>query len=129
MNGIRVPNVFWLMKRDEFDVWSKSHKLEPSGHGPSPQLGTPYGQAIYIWLSPIGVPCNQPPYGTITAVDLNTHKVAWQVPAGTAERLCPFGMASHLPIPPGMPTYAGTMNTAGGPRRLSRLHDYCLHTH
>ncbi len=126
MNDIRIPNVFWLMQRDEFDVWSKSHKLEASGHGPSPQLGTPYGQAIYIWMSPIGVPCNQPPYGTITAVDLNTHKVAWQVPAGTAERLGPFGMASHLPMPAGMPTYAGTMTTAGGLVFFAGFQDYYI---
>jgi quinate dehydrogenase (quinone) len=126
MNDIRVPNVFWLMQRDQFDVWSKSHKLEASGHGPSPQLGTPYGQAIYIWLSPIGVPCNQPPYGTITAVDLNTHQVAWQVPAGTTERLGPFGMASHLPMPAGMPTYAGTMTTAGGLVFFAGFQDYYI---
>ena len=126
MNDIRIPNLFWLMKRDEFDVWSKSHKLEASGHGPSPQLGTPYGQAIYIWTSPIGVPCNQPPYGTITAVDLNTHKVAWQVPAGTAERLGPFGIASHLPMPAGMPTYAGTMTTAGGLVFFAGFQDYYI---
>jgi quinate dehydrogenase (quinone) len=126
MNDIRVPNVFWLMQREEFDVWSKSHKLEASGHGPSPQLGTPYGQAIYIWTSPIGVPCNQPPYGTITAVDLNTHKVAWQVPAGTTERLGPFGIASHLPMPAGMPTYAGTMTTAGGLVFFAGFQDYYM---
>jgi quinate dehydrogenase (quinone) len=126
MNDIRIPNVFWLMQRDEFDVWSKSHKLEPSGHGPSPQLGTPYGQAIYIWTSPIGVPCNQPPYGTITAVDLNTHKVVWQVPAGTTERLGPFGIASHLPMPAGMPTYAGTMTTAGNLVFFAGFQDYYI---
>src|SRR6201981_1185819 len=109
MNDIRVPNVFWLMKREDFNVWSKSHKLEPSGHGPAPQLGTPYRQAIYIWMSPIGVPCNQPPYGTITAVDLNTHKVAWQVPAGDTGRLRAPGGGAHLHKRAGMPTYAGTM--------------------
>jgi quinate dehydrogenase (quinone) len=126
MNDIRVPNIFWLMKRDEFDVWSKSHKLEASGHGPSPQLGTPYGEAIYIWMSPIGVPCNQPPYGTITAVDLNAHKVVWQLPAGTTERLGPFGIASHLPMPAGMPTYAGTMTTAGSLVFFAGFQDYYL---
>jgi quinate dehydrogenase (quinone) len=77
-------------------------------------------------MSPIGVPCNQPPYGTITAVDLNTHKVAWQVPAGTAERLGPFGMASHLPMPAGMPTYAGTMTTAGGLVFFAGFQDYYI---
>src|SRR6266446_4174466 len=25
--ALHAMNVFWLMKRDEFDVWSKSHKL------------------------------------------------------------------------------------------------------
>src|SRR5260370_33214911 len=77
-----------------------------------------------IWMAPIGVPCNQPPYGTITAVDLNTHKVAWQVPAGTTERLGPFGVGSHLPMPAGLPTYAGTMTTAGGLLVFSGVPDF-----
>ena len=126
MNDIRVPNIFWLMPRDEFNTWTKTHQIEVSGHGPSPQLKTPYGQAIYIWMSSLGVPCNQPPYGTVTAVDLNTHKVAWQVPAGTTEQLGPLGIASHLPMPMGMPTYAGTMTTAGGLVFFAGYQDYYI---
>jgi len=126
MNDIRVPNIFWLMPRREFDIWSRSHGSEPSGHGPSPQLGTPYGQAIYIWMSAFGIPCNQPPFGTITAVDLDTRKVLWQVPAGTAEKLGPFGLRSHLAMPIGMPTYAGTIVTGGGLVFFAGSQDYYI---
>src|SRR5258708_18984104 len=62
MNGIPIPNVFWLMQREEFDVSSKSHKLEASGHGTSSQLGTPFGQAIYSWTSPIRGSSQPPPH-------------------------------------------------------------------
>lgn len=67
-----------------------------------------------LWMSPLGVPCVQPPFGTITAVDLDTREVLWQRPAGTAEELGPLGINLHLPMPIGMPSYAGTMTTAGG---------------
>jgi quinate dehydrogenase (quinone) len=126
VNDIRIPAITWLMPRKEYDIWSIKHPPTPTGHGPSPQLGTPYGMAIYMWMSPIGAPCNQPPYGTITAIDLKTRRVAWQVPAGTAQQLGPFGVASHLPMPMGMPTYAGTMATAGGLVFFAGFQDYFI---
>ena len=79
-----------------------------------------------FWLSRLGIPCVTPPFGTITAVDLETRKVLWQTPAGTAERLGPFGVASHLRIPMGLPTYAGTMATAGGLVFFAGSQDYYL---
>lgn len=108
LNDIRIPSIYRLVSRDEYDDWTAS------GHGPSPQLGTPYGMTTQLWMSPLGVPCVQPPFGTITAVDLDTREVLWQRPAGTAEELGPLGINLHLPMPIGMPSYAGTMTTAGG---------------
>ncbi len=37
--------------------------------------------------SALGVPCNRPPFGTMSAIDLKTKKLVWQVPMGTAEQL------------------------------------------
>ncbi len=65
-------------------------------------------------LSFLQVPCLQPPGGTITAVDLATRKVAWQVPAGTAEYAGPLGWKSGLKIPMGNATLGGPVATAGG---------------
>lgn len=65
-------------------------------------------------LSFLMVPCLQPPGGTITAVDLATRKIAWQVPAGTAEYAGPLGLNSGLRIPMGNATLGGPVATAGG---------------
>ncbi|MET0274869.1 MAG: PQQ-binding-like beta-propeller repeat protein, partial [Phenylobacterium sp.] len=67
------------------------------------------------WMvSPIQVPCLQPPNGTLTAIDLATRKIAWQVPLGSAEESGPLGLASGLPIPLGTVGLGGPISTAGG---------------
>jgi quinate dehydrogenase (quinone) len=65
-------------------------------------------------LSPLAVPCLEPPGGTISAIDLATRKVVWQVPAGTAEYAGPLGLKSGLKIPMGNTTLGGPVSTAGG---------------
>ena len=77
-------------------------------------MGTPYGVGIFQWLSPLGVPCSQPPYGDVVAVDLRSRKLVWQTPAGTVAQSGPLGIRTHLPMPVGLPAYAGPMATAGG---------------
>jgi len=114
VNDVRVPNSYWLVPRSGYEEMLRHYPLGDAGHGPAPQLGTPYGIATEMWMSPLGVPCNQPPFGTVSAVDLVSRKLLWQVPAGTPEEVGPLGITSHLPMPVGMPTYAGTSTTAGG---------------
>ncbi|WP_262242431.1 membrane-bound PQQ-dependent dehydrogenase, glucose/quinate/shikimate family [Serratia liquefaciens] len=127
MNDVRIPSVFWLVPRDKFAEVSKHYPVKVvDGHGPSGMVGTPYGMITMMWMSPLEVPCNQPPYGTITAVDYKNKKIAWQIPAGTAEKMGPLGMTSHLPIPVGMPTYAGTMTTSGGLVFFAGFQDYYI---
>ncbi|MDN4056439.1 membrane-bound PQQ-dependent dehydrogenase, glucose/quinate/shikimate family [Massilia sp. YIM B02763] len=126
MNDIRVPMEVQLMTRSDFNQFIKGRAPQTDGHGPSPQLGTPYGVNLDLWMTKLGVPCSRPPFGTITAIDLNTHKIVWQVPAGTSEQLGPFGLKSHLKMPIGMPTYAGTSTTAGGLVFFAGSQDYYL---
>jgi len=113
-DDIRIPSVFRLMSPEEYATYAKSHPPDASGHGPAPQHGTPYGINTELWMSPLGVPCAQPPFGTVGAVDLRTRTIVWQVPAGTAEQLGPLGVPLGLPMPIGAPAYAGTSATAGG---------------
>lgn len=82
-----------------------------SHDGLSAQLGTPYGAAKSTFLSPLGIPCQRPPYGMLTAIDLATRKIAWQVPLGTVRDTGPLGIKMGLPIPVGMPTVGGPMAT------------------
>ncbi|MDN5509634.1 MAG: membrane-bound PQQ-dependent dehydrogenase, glucose/quinate/shikimate family, partial [Pseudomonas sp.] len=53
-----------------------------TGMGAVPLKGTPYAVNKNRFLSVAGIPCQAPPFGTLTAIDMKTQKVAWQVPVG-----------------------------------------------
>jgi quinoprotein glucose dehydrogenase len=61
-------------------------------------------------LSPLGVPCNAPPWGALAAIDLKAGKILWETTLGTSEELAPLGLA----LPTGTPTLGGSLVTAGG---------------
>lgn len=116
-NWNRVPMYARLMPRDEADAKGlKAADGRPgvSVGGTVPQEGTPYAAELSPFLSPLGAPCIAPPYGMVTAVDLNTHKVIWSRRSGTAEDSGVMGMRSHLPIPTGVPGLGGSIVTKGG---------------
>lgn len=114
MNDIRMPVMVQLRSHQEVAEIIKKTRGIGNRHGPAQQFGTPYGVTIYPMLSPLGIPCVDPPFGTITAVDLKTRKIAWQVPLGTPHDTGPLGLRTHLNMPIGMPTIGGTTATAGG---------------
>jgi quinate dehydrogenase (quinone) len=113
-NDIRVPSLLWLVKRSNEAASARKYPNVADGHGASPQIGLPYAEVTLFWQNLGGSPCVRPPFGTVDAIDMRTRKLLWQVPAGTSEKVGPFGIASHLPMPMGMPTYGGTLTTAGG---------------
>ena len=80
----------------------------------SAQAGTRYASSIHPFLSPLGMPCQKPPFGRLNAVDLSTGRMAWSRPLGNARRLGPMGMSSMLPITIGTMTTGGAISTAGG---------------
>ena len=67
---------------------------------------------------PSGLPLTKPPYGTITAIDLNKGEIAWQVPHGDGPRdhplleglkLPPLGASSHTFLSSGGPLVTKTL--------------------
>ena len=78
------------------------------------QTGTPYVATIEPFTSPLGMPCNQPPYAEIAAIDLNTRQMLWRQPLGTARDTGPFNVATGLPFTLGTPSLGGTMITRSG---------------
>jgi len=54
-------------------------------------------------------PCQQPPWGSLVAVDLNQGKILWNVTLGVVDEL----IAKGVP-PTGTPNLGGTIVTAGG---------------
>jgi quinoprotein glucose dehydrogenase len=87
----------------------------------SPQRG-PYGMMRELLVSPLGLPCNPPPWGVLTALDLGSNKILWQVPLGTTEELNPLGLARRM----GTPTFGGPLATAGGLVFIGAALDNCL---
>ena len=60
---------------------------------------------------PQGLPMFKPPYGRLTAIDLNAGEIAWQVPNGTGPRDHPA--IAHLDLPPlGQPGRASVLVTS-----------------
>lgn len=82
-------------------------------HGAA-MAGTPYGVQWGAFLSPLGIPCQRPPYGFLTAVDLRSHKILWQHVFGDASNSGPFGIALGLKLPLGAPNIGGSLVTRGG---------------
>lgn len=79
-----------------------------------PQMGTPYALGLKPFLSPLGVPCQQPPYGMIGGMSPDGAAVAWNRPFGTAQDSGPFGWSTHLPLSLGTPNLGGAAVTASG---------------
>jgi quinoprotein glucose dehydrogenase len=75
----------------------------------SPQTGTPYGMKRKVLLSPLGLPCNSPPWGIIAGVDLATGEIVWRSTLGTTEDLVPIPGVTL-----GTPNLGGPIITAGG---------------
>ncbi|MCK0196743.1 membrane-bound PQQ-dependent dehydrogenase, glucose/quinate/shikimate family [Ancylobacter sp. 6x-1] len=94
--------------------------------GVVPQLGTPFGAMRERFLSQLGIPCQEPPFGTLSAIDLKTKKLVWQVPVGTVQDTGPLGIKMGLPIPIGMPTLGPTLATQSGLVFIAGTQDFYL---
>jgi quinate dehydrogenase (quinone) len=124
VNDVRIPNVVELVPRAEAD---KRKATMGHGEGLHPQADTPYASHNTQLLSPLGVPCQAPPWGTMSAIDLKTREVVWQRPMGTVEDAKTpkgFGLGMHVPV--GMPTLSGPITTAGGLVFYAGTQDYYL---
>jgi quinoprotein glucose dehydrogenase len=119
-NANYIPFIISLAPREQAEAkglvkpWDGSGNEPPVGGGLAPQYGTPYVGKVHPWLNPIDVPCNPPPWGTLAAIDLVTHKLVWEHPIGTTRDTGPFGTHFNAPLPTGIFNIGGNMTTRGG---------------
>jgi quinoprotein glucose dehydrogenase len=131
VNTSHVGNYTQLVPRAEAESFEivKSENAELGGlysGAKSAQLGTPYAVTMPPFMSPLRVPCNQPPYGRLHAMDLPTGKLLWSQPIGVARDSGPLGMRSHLPFRMGTPTVGGGVATQSGLYFIASTQDYFL---
>ena len=107
LNMTHMPYVVQLIPIEDFEA---ERAQAPKDTEFAPQAGTPYGMSRAPLLSPLGLPCIQPPWGTLAAVDLGSGEVKWEVPLGTIRDIAPV----PLPIEWGTPSLGGPIVTAGG---------------
>jgi quinoprotein glucose dehydrogenase len=109
VNTIEMPAIIQLIERENLMPLAKSGMYPDSEF--ARQTGTPYGMRRQLLMSPLGVPCSQPPWGRLHAVDMAKGEILWQVPFGTIEDIAP-AFVPNLEL--GVPGIGGPMVTAGG---------------
>ncbi len=102
----RLAALVYLIPSDKFDA--EAGKMP--GFEYARQRGAPYGMARTFIRSPKGLPCNAPPWGTLTAIDVSTGLVKWEVPFGSMPWLASLPGVDKL----GSPSLGGPIATAGG---------------
>ena len=110
-----MPSFEYLTESQKQDLLQFLYDEAPSG-GAS---GTPAGEEVIDvpfthtgynrFLDPNGYPAAKPPWGTLSAINLNTGSIDWQVPLGEFAELTKRG----IPIT-GTENYGGPIVTAGG---------------
>jgi quinoprotein glucose dehydrogenase len=108
----RLATVVKLLPREEVD------RLRASANAGGTRLQGEFGRMtdkVMIHrqplMTPSGVPCNAPPWGALTAIDLVTGEVKWEVPLGSIPQLAMF--PKH--------TEWGSLNLGGGITTASGL--------
>jgi glucose dehydrogenase len=76
---------------------------------PLPTDGKYINNGYTKFLDPDGYPAVKPPWGTLSSIDLNRGKIAWQIPLGEYPELAAKGLANT-----GSENYGGPVVTAGG---------------
>jgi quinoprotein glucose dehydrogenase len=101
-----------------------THRLVPrtdpsaplvTGDGREPfneNYGGRYAFDMGPFTSPLGLPCQAPPWGLLVGADLRSGKTVWQRRNGTVRDSLPALLP--LPLPMGVPSLGGPLLTAGG---------------
>ena len=107
---LHMAQVHRLVPRDRVDAEERGS----GSHLFFPMSGTDYVMELYFLTSWLGTPCTEPPWARLSAVDLATGELLWQVPLGSIEQLAASRIGLPLPLEMGTPMAGGPIVTAGG---------------
>ncbi|MBL8191959.1 MAG: pyrroloquinoline quinone-dependent dehydrogenase [Acidobacteria bacterium] len=106
-----LPFEVKLIPRDEYNKMRETGATNRVKGEFGRQTGTPYAMYREPLMSPTGTPCIAPPWGKLTAVDLASGEVRWDVPLGRIPQLALIG---NKAAEYGSINLGGSMVTAGG---------------
>jgi quinoprotein glucose dehydrogenase len=116
VNQVMIVNPNYMAFTSRLIPKSEQSSEESKGEAGLKQVGgIPFDFELNPFLSPLGIPCQAPPWGYIAGVDLKTHRIAWMHKNGTIRDSAPL----PIPLPMGVPSLGGTIVTAGGVAFLS----------
>ncbi len=106
-----------IIKAENLATWLRLAPIDDGKEGTArdylnrPLLGTPYRVEGEVWISPSGFPCTPPPWGTLSAIDMDSGELRWQMPLG---RLRAMGITLPAAFGWGSPSVGGPIVTSGG---------------
>lgn len=106
---VNVSHTVQYIKLFDRAAYEKADSGAGNESGFAPQEGAPYGMRLEVAMNWLGMPCWQPPYGELVALDMHTGKVKWRRPVGASQK---YGF--FMPESWGSPTIGGPAITAGG---------------
>jgi quinoprotein glucose dehydrogenase len=105
VNTNNLPAKMRVIPADKF--WGEMRENAEDGEY-TPQFGAPYGMfRTFLFAKAHHLPCAPPPWGMLTAADMATGTIRWQVPLGSLAPTKPV-------VPLGAPNLGGPIVTAGG---------------
>jgi quinoprotein glucose dehydrogenase len=104
----RLATLVELIPRAEYN---DARRRSGRDYEVAPQSGTAFAMRRQTPLAaPDGIPCTPPPFGTLTAVDLESGDVKWDVPLGRVDKFAQIPGSERW----GSPNLGGSLATAGG---------------
>jgi len=106
---VNVSHIVQYLKLYSREDYEQAATGAGNESGFAPQEGAPYGMRLEVALNWLGMPCWEPPFGEIVALDMHTGDVKWRRPIGASQQ---YGF--FMPERWGSPTIGGPAVTAGG---------------
>lgn len=105
VNTSHIVQTLKLYSREQYE---SAERASGNESGFASQEGAPYGILLEVAQNWLGMPCWEPPFGELVALDMTTGDVKWRRPVGASQQ---YGF--YMPDSWGSPTIGGPAVTAG----------------
>ncbi|SDN19340.1 pyrroloquinoline quinone-dependent dehydrogenase [Vreelandella arcis] len=106
---VNTSHIVQYLKLYNREAYEEADSGSGNESGFAPQEGAPYGIRLEIAQNWLGMPCWEPPFGELVALDMTSGDVKWRRPVGASQQ---YGF--FMPESWGSPTIGGPAVTAGG---------------